>query len=186
MKQEIPLAAASSLARRIVAELAPGCARIEIAGSIRRECDMIGDIEIVAIPNFDLIPAAQPDLFGEAGGGLVSLLDVQIERLLHEKPDFTRGNANGEKYKKFQINETVQLDLFITTRPQWGVIYAIRTGSAAFSKRIVTQRAAGGLLPSEYQIRDGWLWHNGVKVATPDEATLFDVCGGWVEPKDRH
>jgi DNA polymerase/3'-5' exonuclease PolX len=47
------------IAGRIVEALRPYCERIEIAGSLRREKPMVGDIEIVAIPRRPV------DLFGE-------------------------------------------------------------------------------------------------------------------------
>ena len=38
------------IAEKVKAELAPHCERIEIAGSLRRKKEFVGDIEIVAIP----------------------------------------------------------------------------------------------------------------------------------------
>ena len=42
---------AKEIADNIVLMLSPFCDRIEIAGSIRRKKELIGDVEIVAIPN---------------------------------------------------------------------------------------------------------------------------------------
>ena len=187
MKNKIPLTQADSLASRILVALAPGCREIKVAGSVRRRESFVGDIEIVAVPEFEIVPLAQSSLFDddERPCAFRSLLDVQIVRLLAEKPNFKRGDKNGEKFKNFQINDTIQLDLWITTRPQWGYIYALRTGSEAFVKRMVRLRTGGGMLPPEYHFDEGWLWYRGEKVATTSERVLFDVLGGWVEPEDR-
>ena len=48
-KAAIPLAKARGFAQIIAARLAPYCERIEIAGSIRRKRETVGDIELVAI-----------------------------------------------------------------------------------------------------------------------------------------
>ena len=50
MKAEIPYKEAKEIADKLVLLLSPHCYRIEIAGSIRREKSIAGDIEIVATP----------------------------------------------------------------------------------------------------------------------------------------
>ena len=49
-KTKRPLADAERIAAAIVADLAPFCARIQVAGSVRRRKEAVGDIELVAIP----------------------------------------------------------------------------------------------------------------------------------------
>ena len=46
-----PLAEALEVANHIQSALAPHCARVEIAGSIRRRRPSIGDVEIVCLPH---------------------------------------------------------------------------------------------------------------------------------------
>ncbi len=48
-----PLAEGEAIASALVADLEPYCARIQVAGSIRRRKEMVGDIEIVAIPRYE-------------------------------------------------------------------------------------------------------------------------------------
>lgn len=181
MKIKLPLNRAKSLANRIAEELRPGCVRIFVAGSIRREQPTIGDIEIVAIPRF------QVDLFREDLAGEPTELDLILGRLTRQRR--LEPVKNGLKYKQFAIPAIsgLMLDLFLPRLDNWGIIYAIRTGSAAFSKRLVTQQAKGGLLPDDYLVTDGMLWHQGQVIPTPIEQTLFDLLPcGWVEPKERN
>lgn len=183
-KQRIPLKAAEGLAAKVVAKLAPGCERIEVAGSIRRRKEFVGDIEIVCIPKRDA------DLVGGVGA---SALDAILARLVWEARLRPAG-ADGENYKKFEFCKVagLQLDLFITNRDCWGVIFAIRTGSADFSRRLVTTQMHGGLLPNDCRVKDGRVWANEDEMGawglleTPEEFDVLEICGGWREPWERH
>jgi DNA polymerase/3'-5' exonuclease PolX len=85
------------------------------------------------------------------------------------------------------LTEGINLDLFIVTRPaQWGVILAIRTGPADFSKWIVTPRKYGGALPSNCHVEGGRVLRQQIPLEMPEERDFLDFLGlGWVEPKDR-
>jgi DNA polymerase/3'-5' exonuclease PolX len=65
-KTQRPLADAERIAAAIVADLAPSCARIQVAGSVHRRKEVAGDIEIVAIPRY-----APAGLFGDCTGNLL-------------------------------------------------------------------------------------------------------------------
>lgn len=89
----------------------------------------------------------------------------------------------GEKYKQIALHDGINLDLFIVTPPaQWGVIFLIRTGSAEFSHRMVTQRNRGGNLPSMYHVKDGALWKGDTLIPVPDEEEYFALCNMKVIP----
>lgn len=165
MKTKMPYAQALQRARELVAQLKPACERIEIAGSLRRRRSEVGDIELVAIP--------RPDLFGNS----------QIDHRLLElglKP-----LINGPKQKKLDLGD-IQVDLFLCTSETWGVIFALRTGSAEFSKWLVTKRAYGGACPSYLDFRDGRIWRGDSSQSTPEEGDVFELLGVcWVSPPDR-
>lgn len=146
--------------------LRPVVDRVEVAGSLRRGAETVGDIEILAIP------AAVPDLFGGEVRG-----PVMIDQALAGR-GFTF-EANGPLYKRFILQEPagVRCDLFLTTPEQWGVMLAIRTGPSGFSMQIVTPRNKGGLLPSYLKIHDGRVWNAGKALSTPEESDLFQVLG---------
>jgi DNA polymerase (family 10) len=181
MKIKLPYSQAKNLADRIVEELRPGCVRIAVAGSVRRERETVGDIEIVAIPRF------QVDLFKEDLENEPTELDLILERLVTQGR-LSKPVKNGTKYKQFGIPavDGLMLDLFLPRLDNWGIIYAIRTGSADFSKKLVTQQCKGGLLPDGYLVNGGMLWHQGRAIPTPTEQGVFDLLdSGWIPPKER-
>jgi len=169
-------------ALEVVEWLRPGCKRIEIAGSIRRQRPDVGDIEIVAIP----MPGE--GLFGP-GPELPTVLDNLICDLLG-RGAFLRREADGAKYKKLFtacLGGEVQVDLFLATPENWGYILALRTGPAGFSKRLVTPDWQGGLLRGEYMASGGHVSSMGAVVPLPEEREFFDRCVtiGWIEPEGR-
>jgi DNA polymerase/3'-5' exonuclease PolX len=107
---KIPLAKAKATADRFLLYIAPHCKICSIAGSVRRECATVGDIEVVAVPKDEF---SLNILFPEGYKGLV---------------------VNGSRLKRFKYPElNLQIELYITTREDYGRILAIRTGSSAFS-----------------------------------------------------
>ena len=170
MKTKLPLNEAEEIARKYLELLAPQCARIKIAGSIRRRKPEVGDIEIVAEP----LPIM--DLFGASNGhsGLTLPLPAIIK---------------GQRYKKYFLPEGINLDLFIVLPPaEWGVIFALRTGGAEFSRRLVTAKRHGGYLPSCYIVRDGAVRRrdSGEVVPTPEERDFFALLGlDFIPPQER-
>ena len=169
---KITLSVAEERAQSIVEWLKPACQRVEIAGSIRRRKPMVGDIEIVCIPRQSKNILGEPILDFEA---VVYRMNAGAELL-----------AGGNKYRKYNVNG-VQLDLFITTPAQWGVIFMIRTGSAEFSHKMVTQRNKGGYCPSHLNVKDGRVWSCGrTALDTPEEIDVFKQFRvDWVEPRNR-
>jgi DNA polymerase/3'-5' exonuclease PolX len=83
---------------------------------------------------------------------------------------------------QFGTDEGIDVDLF-TARPEnWGLIYALRTGSAEFSHKVL----AAGWVRQGYKSVDGMLTYNGREVPTPEEADLFRLAGVvWMHPEAR-
>ena len=175
---KMPLTKANALARSIVNELAPCCQRIEVAGSIRRCQEEVGDIEIVAVPK-----RAQ-GLF-EASDNAMTQLDEKLNLLVMEER-LTR-IKDGPRYKQaWVVRHGIKLDLFLCQERSWGIIFAIRTGPVEFAKRLVTPVCKGGYLPDELSVRDGCLWMGDLAIETYEERDLFRALGlGWLEPRDR-
>lgn len=176
----IRLADAEVVARSLVVELAVGCERIEIAGSIRRQADDVGDIELVAIPRV-VTRREQDGLFGEHEVE-VDELRVAIDNLIlaGTLAPHPGDPKQGQRYAKLLHRESgLQLDLFAVRPPaQWGVIFLIRTGPAHFSQWFVTEARRRA-----HHVVDGAL-HRGALgcgsipcdlVSTPEERDVFEA-----------
>lgn len=176
MKSGMQLHQAKFIADRVLSFLRPHCERIEIAGSIRRQKSEVGDIELVAIPK------TINDMFGIP-------LPIESEHAL----DRVEWSAIGtfkmgkHKYKKIQLYEDIQLDLFIVVPPaQWGTIFLIRTGPADYSHRLVTPKHQGGLMPSNLKESGGAIWKGNTLIETPEEEDVYKLLGyPWLDPKLR-
>jgi len=152
------------IAERVRAELEPHCERIEIAGSIRRGKADVKDIELVCITKpYD-----------------VGLFESGIATVVNRWP-----KVRGElpcKYTQRVLPEGINLDLFFAVPGNWGLIFAIRTGSADFSHKVL----ATGWVKRGYKSNEGWLHKNGKDIAVPEERDLFRIIGiDYIEPKNR-
>lgn len=152
------------------------CGRIEIAGSLRRQRQLVGDIELVAVPKPIL------NLLGEPSP------QTEVDVLLASWP--VTLYKNGAKYKQFLLKSTrgtaYQVDLFLPDPACWSVIYMIRTGSSEFSRRMVTARSMGGYRPDHLRVADGRVWDGQKALNLPEERDLFALWGmDYVEPDSR-
>ena len=178
-KTRVPLAIGDRLASRLVEVLReyPALfARVEVAGSVRRRKAEVGDVEIVA----QGAKGCRPE-------GVRTVL---------ERAGVRRGEPNkagalapwGERYyrglARVSPDVEVGVDLFLVLQPaEWGVVLAIRTGNAEFSRACVTRLHRWGLKSEQGRI---------LKVATgetlpcPDESLFFRYARlPWIEPRLR-
>lgn len=168
-------------------ELRPYCERIALAGSLRRGKQRVKDIELVVIPKF---VSAGDSLF-EGMSSEVNALDQHLATMLESGSIKMRvGNAGGTSWgprAKFAVYEGVPVDIFSVIPPaQWGLILAIRTGPADFSKRFMTSRLYGGLLPPGLRVSDGQVWEAGKSIPIPEEDDWFALLGmNTPRPEDR-
>jgi len=164
-------APALAIAEQCRAALVPYCDRIEIAGSIRRRKPQVKDIELVAIPR--RIPTG---LFGDE---LVT--DPRFCAVVNQWPAI-KGRPEG-KYTQRQLPDGILLDLFRANVDNWGLIFAIRTGSAAFSHHVL----ATGWVRAGYRSVDGRLRQpDGSIIPICEEHDLFEILGiPWVDPEAR-
>jgi len=162
--KRIPLKEANGIALEIKALLEPHCERIEIAGSIRRKKATVGDVEIVAIP--------KPCEVGLFASGIATVVDEW-------KP--VRGELPC-KYTQRILPCGVKLDLFFATHDNWGLILAIRTGSADYSRFVL----ASGWVKRGYHSKGGMLHSGSLPIQITTEQELFERCGvRWTEPEYR-
>lgn len=173
-----PYAQVAHVAHYLVAAMHSACHRIEIAGSLRRKKERVGDIEIVAIP------VLHANLIGEP------LETSAVDDLLARWP--VTLHKNGPKYKAFsfewQHGWTFHVDLFLQPDPAtWGYNFLVRTGPADFSHRMVTPKRSGGLKPDGIEVREARIYRYGQLLDTPEEQDVFDVWGmTYIPPEKRH
>ena len=108
----MPLKKAQVIADRFMRYLEPYCKKMSIAGSVRSECEIVGDIEVVAIAKDEF---SMGSAFPEGYPGMV---------------------VNGTRLKRFRYHPDIQIELYITTESDYGRILAIRTGSSAYSHHL--------------------------------------------------
>lgn len=170
---------AKAIAEGLVEQLAPHCERIQIAGSIRREKPEVKDIEIVAIP--------KPYDVGLFESGIATVVN-QWEKVKGELPcKYTQRIIKASYYSGMPETswfEDIKLDLFLATPANWGLILAIRTGSAEYSHQVL----ANGWCRKGYHSIDGMLFHEKSKWErkVTEEWQLFQLLDiPMPEPKDR-
>lgn len=126
------LVKAQKLAVDICYKLHPFCSKINIAGSIRRKNPEVKDIEIICRPI--LAPVSNDNLFdsGEPKFDIINGFAQAIAGL----GTIEKGNAKG-KYMKIVLPDGINLDLFIPDEEDYYRQYAIRTGSADYSFKVI-------------------------------------------------
>lgn len=114
---KIPLTTAEKIASSILNHISSVVDRAEIAGSIRRRKDIVGDIEIVAVSeNRDRLLKLLKDCGQTIKPGVPGIVPWEF------KPT--------SKYIRLRLNEGMNLDLFMATPQNWGGLFLMRTGSA--------------------------------------------------------
>jgi DNA polymerase/3'-5' exonuclease PolX len=164
-KNKFPYEQALRIAEATLEQLRPHCIRAEIAGSIRRKKAEVGDIEIVIIP--------KPFELGLFESGIASVVN-KWEKVRGELPC---------KYTQRILPEGIALDLFFAEESNWGNIFAIRTGSADYSHKVLaTQWVKCG-----FKSIDGHLWREDEQYSLCEEEDLFQLIGiPYVAPEYRN
>ena len=175
---KMKLELAQMIASRFIAPLWHNCLKISVAGSVRREVAMVGDIEIVLVPNDEFVLGR---LFPDGFRGLV---------------------VNGARLKRFKYPEhNLQIELYITNINDYGRILGIRTGSSFFSHTALAMQwnrrgycgTENGLrLKSECDHKSTWKIKPEYKLAPTlppifdTEEKFFEFIGAkWIPPQER-
>lgn len=129
LKTRYPLQQAQGVASEILRRLEPACERITIAGSIRRQKPVVGDIELLCIPRF---------IDG------IDQLDREIGLLVFQHVLGFRRNKLGSRVygpkNKLMVHvpSGIGVDIFSTDEVCWPVALVVRTGGEKTNKRIAT------------------------------------------------
>lgn len=179
VKGQAVLADAQSFADEVLSLLRPGCKRIEVAGSIRRGAEVVGDIEVVAEPKI-VWEKDDTSLWGEMKDR--DLLEESIEHAIRVGA-LERESGAGRYEKLRHVESGLQVDAFVVRPPaQWGLIMLLRTGPARFSQEFVTEVRRRGMHVARGAVHDG-PGHDDPNrcrcevIETPDEADVFRVTG---------
>lgn len=159
---------AEKLALEMVWHLSPAAATIQIAGSIRRGAETVGDIEIVAIPT--------------EWGAMHDLTDGLLRAGTVTKAMYGGLPRWGDLYRGM-VYEGVKVELFLATPINWGYVLWLRTGPGDANTQIMSRlkwmksalrfHEGYGRITTYMQGRE----HYGSKVAVRDETMLFLMLG---------
>lgn len=166
----IELNKARKYAEQIVGELSPMCARIEIAGSIRRKRPMVGDIDLVIEPKPGQLRGIKQRCLR---GGPMVMADGDLNYLL-----MLVGNI---QLDIFFARPAVQ-DLLDPRPPNFGSLMLCRTGSREHNIWMIAQAKANGAawLPYEGVLKAGRI------IASETERDIFKALGmDYIPPEKR-
>jgi DNA polymerase/3'-5' exonuclease PolX len=186
-KQKWPLEQARAAAEALVATLAKACERIVIAGSVRREKPLVGDVEIVYIPR--VVTVRDPDdLFADKPVSRADEAIALCERtgLLSRRLNALGRETYGPRIKLMRAEpHGLPVDLFEATADNWHNYLVCRTGPAE-SNIAICERA----------LRKGYKWApysagfvrlaDGAEIRVSCEREVFEFVGlPYREPHER-
>ena len=125
---KIPLSDALFIAKEVFDVLKPYCDRIHIAGSIRREKDFVGDIEIVCQPRVEIL---KDELWDE---GIIRNLEFCN---IVDGWQKVKGDSEGKYTQRILPISNMKLDLFMPDDFDYYRQLAIRTGSSDYSFKVI-------------------------------------------------
>jgi len=133
----------------------PYVQRIEIVGSVRRECENVNDIDILVIPN--------------------EKFTMEFINLLNPK-------KRGEKLIMYELEGT-QYDIYICTEENWEVIKLIRTGSKEHNQKLCSLAIKQGLKLKAGG--EGLVDNEGKVISNTEKGILEFLLGKNISPKER-
>ncbi len=183
-----PRAAALAAAKEIASALQPFCAKLIVAGSLRRRKQDVGDIEVVFIPNTVTLPDPE-DLLRTPKEFCAA--DLQINAMvaagvLAKRPKKDGSLTWGAQIKlAVQVASGIPVDLFAGNPANWWCLLMCRTGSAESNLKICNAAIAKGWKWNPYGAgfsdRSGRLVHRAAS-----ERDVFEAVGlPYKEPWER-
>jgi DNA polymerase (family 10) len=169
--QDLDRAGVEPLAFKILERIEPYCARVEIAGSIRRLKPTINDIDIVVQPK--PVPLYWLQIIKVVRSEFDALTVKQGDKLATLNVPFA--TKQGQGY--------VQVDLYRAGPQTWGILLLVRTGSKEHNVKLCNLAISKGF---RLQYSVGLTDKYGNVVAGGTEEEVFAALGlPYVEPKDR-
>lgn len=173
----IPRDKALVIAEGVIKWLESYCTQIEIAGSLRREKDTVGDIELVCLPHN--MQGLRNTLDSMVALGTI---DKKLYRHVDHKGKTSYVPRWGDKLKCFILAD-VTVELHIGDIHNFGYLYWLCTGPSD-GNTFVMSKLAAAKAAIRFDKGYGWLCdyigNNAVyqhKLHLPDEQTVFKCLG---------
>lgn len=154
------LGIAKEIAREFIEHIEELCERVEIAGSIRRQCREVNDIDLVVIPK----------------GPFMAKLITE-----HMKGKLWRLTHTGKKIVRLTFKGK-QIDIYIADQNTWATLLLIRTGSKENNIRLAQEAILEG-----YQLKadgSGLFNSNGERIAGDNEQSIYEELGLIYQPPE--
>lgn len=162
---------------------------LAIVGSLRRQKDSVGDIELLYVPRYedrqlDLLSSAPMNLATEKIGQLVK--DGTLEQRLN-----CAGNISSwGRLNKHAVHMAsgIPIDLFETCKENWFVSLVIRTGSKDTNLRLAmgAQKLNRTLHAYGEGVSEQWPDGSVQRIRATSEEHVFQLCGvPYLEPHRR-
>ena len=150
----VTLGVAMDAALTLIARLQdlPGVRKIAYAGSLRRMCETIGDVDL-------LVASRDPS---------------PIMKAFISHPSVTRVLAHGDSKSSALVERGLQVDLRVVPPEVWGAAMIYFTGSKAHNVRIREMAVRAGLKLNEYGLFDA---KTGELLAAKTEADVYASLG---------
>ena len=150
---------AQTTAEGIISQLSPYCCRIEIAGSIRRKCPFVKDIDLVLIPNNQ----------GALAFKLTEMMGAP--------------KLAGNKLIRCQM-PAITVDIYVATPETWATMFLIRTGSAKHNIKLCTLAQRQGM---KLHADGSGLTKGALRIAGDTEESIFHALGlPFIPPEQRN
>jgi DNA polymerase/3'-5' exonuclease PolX len=183
-KHKFPREAALKVARALCLKMADCTLRLELAGSLRRGKPLVGDIEIVYIPDFVTEPDGLFDMVK------VNRVDRVLADLLAAGEIAKRKNVLGSEIWGSQnklavhVASGIPIDFFSTTEDAWFNYLVCLTGGAESNMRIASAAKARGW---KWQLNgEGFTDELGQTRRVTSERAVFELVGlRYIEPHQR-
>jgi len=177
---KIALSEATIIANKVLQHISPAMTRIEIAGSVRREKPVVGDIELVAI-------VADQEKLLKLIGDIGQTIKTGVPGVIPwtPKPD--------AKYIRVRLNEEMNLDLFVAHPDNWGGLFLMRTGSGVDKNGSPFNGFVPGIFSRFKKLSAGGrmtgvmpTMPDGTQLSVPEEQDFFDLLEmNFVPPIER-
>jgi len=200
-KTRYPRETAMQMADVFTEAIIPVCGNHVIGGSIRREKSMVGDIEILAVPNYRE-EEVREDLF-TWNTVQHCLLEEKLRKMADAGHIEPRHKSDGsliswlrdDAQKRYiamwfhAAGARIPLDLFIIRQDRldwWGWHLLLRTGPGDANQALVTPGHKYGLKPSDILIQKGIVYKHGKPYPLRTEQAVFDTWDmHYVPPRQR-